>query len=99
MSWNYRVIRLLPPDRPYVGDELTFAICEVYYDDEDNDKITGYSDPIPVQSDSVDGLAHEIARFQQALTQPVIDESEICGDKIRAQKDGAEQRLHLEKVK
>ena len=64
MHWNHRVVEFVDE----YGDKW-FFIQEVHYDD--NDKPTGCCDPC-VGSETLKGLEEVVARFSEALAQPVL---------------------------
>lgn len=70
MYWNYRVVR---------KKELTcttFAIHEVYYDD--NGHPTAVTEnPIPIIGDSFEELSSDAAFHTEALILPVLDYDDI----------------------
>jgi hypothetical protein len=63
MSWNYRVVRTKFPN----GEEI-FGIHEMYYDPD-----APTVDPVPIFSDSIDGLRSVLDRMREALDKPVIE--------------------------
>ena len=65
MAWNYRLLN--------TGDQ--FTIHEVYYDEENNNNITGYSDrPAYPRGDTLEQLLDDIQRYLKALERPVLHE-------------------------
>lgn len=68
MSWNYRVIR--HPASDIEGDEPTFAIHEVYYDDQGNPN--GWTDATDVSAESVADVVEVLAMMLRATERPVL---------------------------
>jgi hypothetical protein len=64
MHWNHRVVEF---EDEY--EDKWFSIQEVYYDE--NDKPTGYCDAF-VGSETMEGLKEVVARFSEALAQPIL---------------------------
>lgn len=70
MTWTYRVMRRR------LGDSFEFGFYEVFMDGDRIDNWT--SEPCAPVSEPDDGspaeaLAEELARFQRALTLPILD--------------------------
>lgn len=71
--WNYRVGRKA---EYWYGEEFTYAIIEVYY--EDNGKVKGYTGFVGPQGDSLEALKDDLERMKEAFDKPVfeMDDSE-----------------------
>lgn len=65
--WNNRIVREFELGEPI------YLLAEVYYD---NDKPSGYR-PAVLVSDSVEGMQEIADRFLKAVSQPVLEASDI----------------------
>jgi hypothetical protein len=70
MTWNYRVVRTTD------GEEESFAIYEVYYDDDGRPEACT-EDPAHPSGETLEELAEDLTYYQAALSQPVLDDA-IC---------------------
>lgn len=73
MNWNYRVIQC----DFTMGDvvEHTFAIHEVYYED---DIVTAWGGAEPL-GDTIEGLRSDLAHMAEALDKPVLQAADMPG--------------------
>lgn len=70
MTWNYRVIKR------YIGDEESYGIHEVYYDD--NGYLDAYSEnPIAPHGNSFNELIEDFEHYSRALKEPVLSEKDF----------------------
>lgn len=74
-TWNYRVIKQEHPTG------TSYAIYEVYYDDEDNIEFIT-KDPISPHGETVNELENDLKYMQKAFSLPVLDMDEL--DKLFA---------------
>ena len=65
MTWNHRIVC----DTTAPADERTFALSEVYYNDEG--RPCGYCDPF-AYGDTLDEVSELVARLEQATHKPVL---------------------------
>lgn len=65
MFWNYRVINLAENN----GGEPCYAICEVYYNDDE--KPDGYADAT-VSGGNLADVRQELKRMMAATNKPVL---------------------------
>jgi hypothetical protein len=74
MSWNYRVLKqksIYGNSDGSFTEEETFAIYEVYYDDDG--KVNGYGKEATVYGESVSEVRQVLEMMKEALDKPVID--------------------------
>jgi hypothetical protein len=64
MTWNYRVVRTTD------GEEESFAIYEVYYDDEDRPEARTEQPASPAGE-----TLEELQAYLRALSEPVLDDA------------------------
>ena len=70
MSWNYRVIK----GKSKITNEEYYVIGEVYYDNNDNNKIIAYSDDFIIPSgESKEDLLSNIKLMEEAFNNPIIN--------------------------
>lgn len=67
MSWNYRVLR-----KGYIGLEYTYAIHEVYYD-ENGKPVMCTENPVCPMGENPIELKEDLDRYRQALGKPILD--------------------------
>lgn len=76
--WNYRVIK-----RQFEDDEVSFDVCEVYYNAEG--KPTSWiSDKNVLSQDSMEDLQETMKRVEEAMRKPIL-EMVVC-DQTQEQK-------------
>lgn len=68
MTWNYRVVRTTD------GEEESFAIYEVYYDDDGRPEART-EDPVHPSGETLEELAEDFTYYQAALSQPMLDDT------------------------
>jgi hypothetical protein len=68
MTWNDRVVRTTD------GEEETFAIYEVY-DDDDGRPEARTEEPASPAGGTLEELAEDLTYYQAALSQPVLDDA------------------------
>ena len=71
-SWNHRVMEFVERGEIFLG------IVEVHYD---GDIPAGYTVPVAVIADDVDGLRWTLERMLDALTKPVLKPSDCEREK------------------
>lgn len=71
MAWNYRVVK-----KQLNEDEVTFDVCEVYYDKEGNPTSWAWGKNV-LSQDSLEDLEDALNKIQDAMKKPVL---EIIGD-------------------
>ena len=70
MTWNYRVVKQIHHSPS--GDEILFQIHEVYSDDtSDSGDMT--ENPVPLVSETIEGLKEVLVHIREALEKPVLD--------------------------
>jgi hypothetical protein len=67
MTWNYRVMRR----------ENTYAIYEVYYDNDGNME-TFSEEPVCPMGESLEELRQDLEHYERALAQPTLDYTELA---------------------
>lgn len=70
MTWNYRVIK---QERP---EGMTYAIYEVYYDEQDNIQFLS-KDPVSPHGETITELTNDLKYMRQALKMPILDMDEL----------------------
>lgn len=65
MSWDYRVLVF-----EQANSDLSFAVCEVYYDESGNP--TGYTDPIDISGDTIEELRTMLNYIRRDILKPVL---------------------------
>ena len=76
MHWNHRVMRTTTRYET-TDDDVTLAIHEVYYDD--NDKPHGWTGPTDVMTDNedgIEGLRQVLQWMLDCLDKPILEYSE-----------------------
>ena len=68
MTWNYRVVKQIHHSPS--GDEILFQIHEVYCDGDTGDMT---ENPVPLVSETIEGLKEVLERIGEALEMPVLD--------------------------
>ena len=72
-SWNYRVLHetgVGPEGEPWE----TYAIHEVYYADEEQTQVAGWTEnPAAVLADDQEGLKWVLGEMLKAIDKPVLD--------------------------
>lgn len=80
--WNYRVVRKLNQEHDVEGtllDEVyEFTIHEVYYNHEGTPRAWS-TEPDTPYGESVEELADDLRRMQEAFTRPVLKYTEMPG--------------------
>lgn len=72
MTWNHRVVRRTQPAAiPGLDREVTFAIHEIYYDNDGSMSCT--KEPVVPMGESLADLADNLKHFVAALNKPVLD--------------------------
>lgn len=70
MTWNYRVIKQEHPEG------TTYAIYEVYYDEQDNILFIS-KDPMNPHGETITELQNDLKHMRQALKKPILDMDEV----------------------
>lgn len=70
MVWNYRVIRTVDDER---GGDVSYDICECYYENKGDTIPTGWTDPAPVRSETRSGLLWVLAVMTEAVARPILE--------------------------
>ena len=68
MTWNYRVVCTTD------GEEESFAIYEVYYDDEDRPEART-EQPASPAGETLEELQEDLQAYLRALSEPVLDDA------------------------
>lgn len=75
MKWCHRVIHSTVPTA-LGGTEDVFAIHEVY-SGQDDDLVGGPTEsPVPVISDTVDGLRWTLSKMTECLDKPILEDDD-----------------------
>lgn len=77
MTWNYRVIKQEHPE-----ETTTYAIYEVYYDEQDNIQFIT-KNPVDPHGETIEELRGNLEYMLQALNKPVLNMNEL--DKLFAE--------------
>jgi hypothetical protein len=68
MTWNYRVVHITH------GEGESFAIYEVYYDDDGRPKART-ENPASPAGETFEELAEDLSYYQAALQEPVLEDA------------------------
>jgi hypothetical protein len=68
MTWNYRVVRTIH------SEEESFAIYEVYYDDDGRPEARTEEPAYPA-GETLEGLQEDMQWYLSALSEPVLDDA------------------------
>jgi hypothetical protein len=68
MSWNYRVVRTTE------GDPESFAIYEVFYDDQGQPEARTEQPSYPA-GETLEELRHDLQHYLAALDHPVLEDA------------------------
>jgi hypothetical protein len=83
MTWNYCVVHTTS------GEEESFAIYEVYYDDEDHSEARTEQPACPA-GETLQELQEDMQAYLQALSEPVLDDAvfhQATGELFRSEGD------------
>jgi hypothetical protein len=74
MHWNCRVVVVHEPEDE--TDEALMEVCEVFYNEKNEP--CGYSET-SAMSETLEGLTEHLERMKDALTLPVLRQSDFVG--------------------